>query len=990
MADLLTSLQAALADRYTVERELGRGGMALVFLAQDLKNHRPVAIKVLRPELAVVLGSDRFLREIEIAARLTHPHILPLYDSGNAEGLLYYVMPYVEGESLRDRLAREKQLAIEDALHIAGEVASALSYAHTHDVIHRDIKPENILLSGGEAVVADFGIARAITAAGGDMLTTTGVTVGTPAYMSPEQAAGESQLDGRTDVFSLGCVLYEMLAGEPPFTGPTAQAINARRLTDPVPSLRTVRETVPEPVEGAIKKALAKVPADRFATANDLARALQVAAAPMVDESLSALGRPRRLAAGALLILAAVGGLSYAVGLLRRRAGQRVRPQSDIVAVLPFHVAGADPTLGFLREGMIDLLAARLTGETGPRALDPRVLMSGWRRAEAAPGGDLTEDATYALARALGAGRLITGGIVAAPRGLVIRASLVPVPPDRHVRINASVEAPLDSLTTLVDRLAAQLLALEAGESEHRLAALTSTSLPALRAYLEGQAAYRRARYEEAVTLFRCALAIDSTFALAGIGLRNAAYWTVHSVDAMPQGLALAWAFRRRLSPRDQAYLAALTGPHYPAPSPYAEQLAGWERAVKEAPDRAEAWYELGEILIHQGAALGLDGALARAAGAFRTALALDSTFLAPLEHLYHIASLQDDTAAVRRLGKLYLTRASGEEAEIVRWQTALALGDSAALRRIRARLDSASAESLALMTFFAQIAMVWSGGLGEADRAVALLLRRAATKDEQWGALNAQHDLDLNRGRPDAALRVTEALRTTRPSSGRHLQARVLDALYWDGDTLAAAAAAHELARRHAPPAAHGAERQFQSEDRCVLEQWRLWNGQSGTAARAVGELRRFAEDRQSSESAARNAVCAALLEALLAHAEKRREVAGKLERLDSLLQSGPAMEDFHEANLALARLWEAHGDPERALAAVRRRPLAPGGEEYLSGYLEAEGRLAAVTGDQAGATRAYRHYLALRSAPEPTVAAEVARVRTELARLEAGSRSR
>ncbi len=238
MSEILEQLKAALTGRYNVERELGAGGMAIVYLAEDVKHHRQVAVKVLRPELAAAIGAERFLREIEISARLQHPHILAVYDSGEAGGFLYYVMPYVEGESLRDRLDRDQQLPLDDALRLAQEVADALSYAHNHDVVHRDIKPENILLSSGHALVADFGIARAITAAGGDRLTQTGLSIGTPAYMSPEQAAGEATVDGRSDIYSLGCVLYEMLAGEPPHTGPNAQAIIAKRLTEPVRSLR--------------------------------------------------------------------------------------------------------------------------------------------------------------------------------------------------------------------------------------------------------------------------------------------------------------------------------------------------------------------------------------------------------------------------------------------------------------------------------------------------------------------------------------------------------------------------------------------------------------------------------------------------------------------------------------------------------------------------------------------------------------------------------
>src|SRR5881396_2287766 len=274
--DLLDSLREAVADRYAVERELGRGGMATVFLAEDLKHRRPVAIKVLHPELAAAVGADRFLREIEIAARLQHPHILPLYDSGTAAGFLYYVMPYVEGESLRDRLEREKQLSLEDTLRIAGEVAGALAYAHSHGVVHRDIKPENVMLSGGTAVVADFGIARAVTAAGDEhQLTQTGTVIGTPAYMSPEQATGNAEIDGRSDQYSLACVVYEMLVGEPPFTGPTAQAVIARHSLDMVSPPSIVRSTIPDATEDAILRALSKVPADRFATAALYAEALQ-------------------------------------------------------------------------------------------------------------------------------------------------------------------------------------------------------------------------------------------------------------------------------------------------------------------------------------------------------------------------------------------------------------------------------------------------------------------------------------------------------------------------------------------------------------------------------------------------------------------------------------------------------------------------------------------------------------------------------------------
>ncbi|MGD2123828.1 MAG: serine/threonine-protein kinase, partial [Gemmatimonadota bacterium] len=280
-------LKTALADRYQVERKIGEGGMATVYLAQDLKHDRQVAVKVLRPEVVASLGTERFLAEIHLTARLQHPHIVPLFDSGKADAFLYYVMPYVQGESLRARLEREQRLDVQGMLGIARPVAQALAAAHELGVVHRDIKPENILLSRGEPLVTDFGIARAVSVAGGERLTATGVSVGTPAYMSPEQVLGEESLDERSDVYSLGCVIYEMLSGAPPFGGATVQALLARRLTGPPPHLANV----PSPVDEVIRRSLATAPQDRFGTALALADALVEAArkAPAADLSIVVL-----------------------------------------------------------------------------------------------------------------------------------------------------------------------------------------------------------------------------------------------------------------------------------------------------------------------------------------------------------------------------------------------------------------------------------------------------------------------------------------------------------------------------------------------------------------------------------------------------------------------------------------------------------------------------------------------------------------------------
>jgi Tol biopolymer transport system component len=341
--DIIAQLKQALADRYAIEREIGAGGMARVYLARDLRHDRPVALKLLNPELGAVLGVERFLAEIKVTANLQHPNLLPLFDSGEAGGQLYYVMPFVAGESLRVRLEREKQLPIDDAIRIAVAVANALDYAHSHGVIHRDLKPENILIQAGQPVVADFGIALAVSKAGGNRITQTGLSLGTPQYMSPEQATGDRVIDGRSDIYSLAAMTYEMLTGEPPHIGNTAQAIIARVLTDKPRPVRHTRSAVPEQVDAAIDHALQKLPADRYATAREFAEALQgrgpsvtratsVVAVPGVRPARSSLRAP--LAAALVMLSLAVGVM--AGFLLKRPAVATPAP------VIRFRFAGSD------------------------------------------------------------------------------------------------------------------------------------------------------------------------------------------------------------------------------------------------------------------------------------------------------------------------------------------------------------------------------------------------------------------------------------------------------------------------------------------------------------------------------------------------------------------------------------------------------------------------------------------------------------------------
>jgi serine/threonine-protein kinase len=990
-------LAAALADRYRVERELGRGGMATVYLARDLRHDRPVALKVLRPELAASLGPERFLQEIRIAARLQHPHILPVHDSGEAAGRLWYTMPYVEGESLRQRIMREGQLPLDQAVRVALQVLSALGYAHAHDVIHRDIKPENILLEGDEAVVADFGVARAVTAAGEDRLTETGLALGTPAYMSPEQAGASRALDGRSDLYALGCVLYELLAGQPPFVGVTAQQLLARHAMDPVPPLRTVRATVPEGVEQAVLRALAKVPADRFRTAAEFAQAL---AAPRETAVLSS-SRPPPHGRRRTAVLAAAGlGLAVAGYLGWPRPHAALDP--NLVAVVPFRVKGAVPALGYLREGMIDLVAARLTGEGGARATDPGSVMAAWRRAAGSQSDDLPERDALGLARRLGAGQLLLGGIVGTTDHLTLNASLLPVAGGRP-RAEAKVEGVADSLPQLVDRLIAQLITEEAG-APRGLAGLINRPLPALRLYLEAQAAYRRADYPDAVARLRQALVLDSTFAIAGLRLASAAGWTA-SPGAARRGLERAWGSRDRLSPPDQALLLAEVGPDYPAVSPLTKHLAWWERAVDLAPDQPERWYELGDVYFHEGPYLQIEATRRRAAEAFRRSVALDSAS-APLGHLLEIALLEDDSATVRRLAPLYLARdSSGELLGFYRWRIGEGLHDEPALTALRAQYRQMRLPSLWRIMNHA----VLDGRRMEDAESAAVAIRTTAGRSSDWQRSKTYlHAFEINRGHPAKALGDTARSGEDEYAPHTALYERVLDAMYGDGDSANGGQAARELARLLVRPVSGGSDaRAVAQTDLCVVALWRLSHGELGGAAQAITRLRSRAPG-DSPASLTTATVCAVLLQAKLAAASGAAGAADALDRLDTLMRSGPGgsrngppvafnlspayvrsmvgispvgFEDF--ANLEVAHLRERQGDLSAALAAVRRRPYAYHLTDYLAAHLREEGRLAAMTRDRADAVRAYRHYLALRSDPEPALRPAVDTIRAELAKL-------
>ncbi len=635
MTEIPEGLVRAVGERYLVEGEVGRGGMATVYRARDRKHGRTVGIKVLREDLAAALGPERFLREIEIASGLNHPHILPLHDSGTAEGLLYYVMPFVEGESLRDRLDREGRLPVGDAVRIARQVADALAFAHARGIIHRDIKPENILLQAGHAVVADFGLARAVdAAAGAGRVTQTGTALGTPSYMSPEQIEGRDDIDGRSDVYSLACMVFEMVAGRQPFARSSLSATLAAHLTGPTPRLADTVAGVPAGLDDALARAMAKRPMDRFQGAAAFGAALAgQETAPVLARS------PRRKRWAALAVMLAVGLGVTAVALQRRSTASL---SSTTVAVLPFGGGGSD-SLG-LREGMVSLLATKLDGAGDIRSVDPRALLSHITRAGRRPLGP--EDGNR-IAQQFGAGHFVLGEVLDVGGRLSLSASLYRTGRDREAVATATVIGTPEEVFDMVDRVTAQLLGGWGGPTStrvDRIAAVTTHSLPALKAYLEGEAALRSGGFDRAARAFQRALAADSLFALAWYRLSTTAFWLTRNVLAI-EAAERAAMLTGRLPEREALVLQALRSFLRSDADQTEQQL----RAILGTyPDDVEGWFLLGELTFHVGPWQGRD--LAESREAWVRVGTLEPNEVSAMIHLARLAAVAEDARALDSL----------------------------------------------------------------------------------------------------------------------------------------------------------------------------------------------------------------------------------------------------------------------------------------------------------------------------------------------------
>jgi serine/threonine-protein kinase len=628
MSELEDRVQSVLGDAFHVERELPPGGMSRLFLATERSLDRRVVIKVLPPELASEVSAARFQREVTLAAHLQHPHILGVLSAGSRDGILYYITPYVEGESLRQRLDREHKLPVATAVKILTETADALARAHGAGVIHRDIKPENILLQDGHALLADFGVARALhEATGGDRLTEVGTGLGTPGYMAPEQIAGERHVDARADVYALAVVGYEMLAGKSPFVGATPQAIAAAQFTSAPTPLIQVRPDVPRQVSDAITKALAKDPESRFASAAEFRDVLAASASPSAP-------RPRRMSA--MAAAAALASILVVLGVVTwsMRSHPAAPLDDNLIAVEPFTVL--DPALEVWREGMVDVLAQNFDGAGPLRTVSPTLIVHRGRDAGATPAD---------LARQLGAGLAITGRIERSGTDSVrVSASFVDVHSGRPGEV-MEYRGRTDHMDVVTDSLTVALLRSLARTQTVGVARGTlagAKSLSALKALLESEQAFRRGAWDSAQKAAEEAIRIDSTFALAYYWGGFAAGWLRTGADSLALYYSnQAQLYNHGLSPRDSLLIASnaqLDNYKYWKLGDLTQMFALAEAGVARYPDDPQVWNNLGEVRFHAGFGPHVGVTNQKALNAFARAIALDSSFAPAYVHAISLA----------------------------------------------------------------------------------------------------------------------------------------------------------------------------------------------------------------------------------------------------------------------------------------------------------------------------------------------------------------
>jgi serine/threonine-protein kinase len=1002
--------------------------MSRVFVAEDASLGRTVVIKVLAPELAASLNAERFKREIMLAAQLQHPHIVPVLSAGIADENPYFVMPFVVGESLRNKLIGETGLPLVETVSILRDVAKALSFAHTQGVVHRDIKPDNVLLAGGSAVVTDFGIAKAISssavAAPGGTLTQVGTSLGTPAYMSPEQAAGDPNADSRSDFYSFGVMAYEMLCGRTPFHDRATHALIMAHIAEPPEPIERLVPSVPSPLAHLIMRCLSKNPADRPQSAKEILEDLddidlsgqRVRSGPSTVGALESTrasnetridtgphayadgtvlidnpvvtdkkGRSRSRVVFAAIALAAVAAIAFGVSKMMKKSDSGTLDDQSL-AVLPFRVASADPSHHYLREGMVDLIAAKLSGED-LRALEPRTMLDAWHQAGGTETNDLSREASLDLARRLKAGKALLGDVVGTPNRLVLTVSLLGVKKgDQITRV--SVEGPPDSLASLINQIATQLLTQTSGEASTRIANLSSTSLPALRAYLDGQARLRRGDAVNAAKDFDRALKEDSTFALAGLGLRMATGW-YGDQPLGNRGLEIAWRERARLSQRDQAFLTAVAGPRYPAPSSNVEMYKAREQYLSIMPDNAEAWYLLADQIFHFGSAMGIPDWEERSIAGFRKAMDLDSTYLPGYSHAMPLAPSLGDTAFLTRATRLRLAADTASFWKVLNtWYLAAHRGDNAEAEKV---FDNLGTRKENILNGIVRHMLFDGTGARQAKRAIDQFISLAPTDADRRGRYRYAHDVMLDLGRPGDASKYLAASKDS-ANDFNFFIITVRDAEMGQIPDQQAADAVRALTLyEKKPDAQDSAGRVVQRAIVRVMEPWRIMHGDTSQTRRSLSRLRLFAKDARNDPINAELEI--AFIEMLHADASGSPNLRRSVEKLDSLmmlLDFGAAPTSrIAQQTIVGARVWEKLGEPARALSMVGRYAVwSSEAMPYLGLQLREQGRIAAKDGDRKRTVRAYEHYLRMHENAEPAMMPQVDSVRRELAQVTASAR--
>ena len=939
-------LTGIIADRYRIERQIGEGGMATVYLAYDQTRDVNVAVKAPKPELVMQLGPERFAREIQISTKLQHPHIVPVLDSGMVNGVPFYVMPLIDGETLEARLTRSGPLPVDDAITIASEVLDGLVYAHKLGFVHRDVKPSNVMLSNGHALLADFGIARAVEHSDNRKLTESGFALGTAEYMSPEQAAGDTQLDGRSDIYSLACVLYEMLAGAPPFTAPTARAVMARHFVDPVPSIRTVRDTVPVKLEAAIITALAKTPVDRYADADAFRRALKDPTLRDITAATLGPAAARKQKTRRILMAGGAAALAIAAATFWRIQQADAAPlDPNRVMVYPFVAPKSRAGGASMGEDVATIIGNALD------AADPLRWVDGWTMLDAGKRADI-RTLEYADARKLARDKrcatFVTGRLVSSGDSVKVYVTLNDVRGDSVLSEGEATGSAADPWRQGLRAVSLILPQLIPGGTKDVSSDWKNRNPGAVANFLLGEAAFRRVQMKDALSRYRKAVELDSTFAIAALRGAQAASWNHRSGEATS---LVAVALTQPLPPRYHNLALGMTEYLRGRADSAAKHL---RKAIDADPEMTIAWMQLGEVYTHLLPVAGDVDSLADMA--FTRARALDTSAASALLHPIEMRLRRGDTASAAPL--------------LARFRTALP--DSVLLRPVNivdecARLgatsvswsDHAKRTPLALLTASKTLA----GGAAQLPCAEsgfrALLALDTAQTDEadgrRFAAMMGLQAAALAHGQPDAAAAVIDAF-VTRWGAGASLF--LLDAAY------------HPSLRDRALVVARGDSAQYGATYTSLPYPRRLWelglfhvrNGRTDIAAATAAELQRRATVTDSSY--VRGLAQSLHAFVTLARSTTRADSSAAESLFASLLSTLPLrdVDQWDEAaprgaeRLTLATLMQARGAHQDAIAVASvfdsRWPLT-----YLQ-YLPASLELRAQSAQSLGNSVLESHY--------------------------------